>query len=269
MTTVTGQDQYLGAEFVSAASAEVKKSDAVNHPYLSAMRSGDFPNVQMAFQDFAFQYGLYSAHFVHYISAVVDNLDNAEHRKILLANLAEEQGQTHDIDLPPDILASVVGEPHPALYRRFQAALGLDNRSRKATPECPGRLWSRQFLALCQTNACVGVGAIGIGTELIVARIYEQILEGLKSHSDLTMSQRVFFDLHSVCDDEHAAQMNLITEDLAQDPIACEQIQFGIQSATKLRSSFWDTMLQRARSFPASKSHAGERKPAVGHQESL
>lgn len=269
MTTDTGKDHHLGKAFVSAASSAVKKSDAVNHPYLSAMRSGDFPNVHMAFQDFAIQYGLYSAQFIGYMSAVINNLGDANHKKILLANLAEEQGDTHDIDLPPDILASVIGEPHPALYRRFQTALGLDSGSLKATPECPGRVWSQKFLALCKINECVGVGAIGIGTELIVASIYEQILEGLKAHSDLTMSQRVFFDLHSMCDDEHAAQLLMITDDLAQDPEACEQIRFGILSATKLRSAFWDTMLQRAMRFPACGSRDNDREPALGHQESL
>lgn len=233
------------------------------------MRAGDFPNVHMAFQDFAFQYGLYSAQFVRYMSAVIDNLDNPEHKTILQANLAEEQGHTHDIDLPADILESIVGESHTVLYRRFQIALGLGNGALKPTPECPGLLWSQQFLQLCGTNACVGVGAIGIGTELIVASIYNQILDGLKAHSDLTKSQRVFFDLHSVCDDEHAAQMLVITEDLAQDADACDQIEFGIRSAIELRSTFWDMMLKRALRFPASEPHDTERISAVGHQESL
>jgi hypothetical protein len=194
LTRDTGASHRLGAEFVSAASANIKESNAVIHPYLRAMRDGDFPNVRLAFQDFAFQYGLYSAQFVSYMSAVIKNLNNAEHKKILLANLAEEQGDTHDIDLPPDVLASVVGQPHALLYRRFQVALGVDTGTHEITPECPGHLWSQQFLQLCEMNECVGVGAIGIGTELIVASIYDQILAGIKAHSDLTMTERVFFD---------------------------------------------------------------------------
>ena len=269
LTGDTGTGHRLGAAFVSAVSADSKKSNAVNHPYLRAMRDGDFPNVTLAFQDFAFQYGLYSARFVRYMSAVTENLSNTEHRKILLANLAEEQGDTHHIELPPDVLDSVVGQPHALLYRRFQVALGVGSGSREVTPECPGRLWSQQFLQLCETNECVGVGAIGIGTELIVANIYDQILEGIKAHSDLTVTQRVFFDLHSECDEEHAAQMLLITRDLAQDTDACEQLEFGIRSAIDMRSTFWDTMLERARNFPASDSPTTERMSAVGYRESL
>jgi len=265
----TGTGHRLGAAFVSAVSVNIKKSNAVKHTYLQAMRDGDFPNVRLAFQDFAFQYGLYSAQFVPYMSAVTENLSNAEHRNILLANLAEEQGDTHDIDLPPDVLNSVVGQPHSLLYRRFQVALGVDTGSREITAVCPGHLWSQQFLQLCETNECVGVGAIGIGTELIVADIYDQILEGIKAHSDLTMMEHVFFDLHSVCDEEHAAQMLLITRDLAQDTDACEQIEFGIRSAIDMRSTFWDIMLERAQNFPASDSPTTERMSAVGYRESL
>ena len=269
LTTDTGNDRPLGAAFVSAVCADINNSRAVNHPYLRAIRDGDFPDVHRALQDFAFQYGLYNAQFVRYMSAVAKNLSTNQHKKILLANLAEEQGNAHDIDLPPDIQASIEGKSHARLYRRFQTALGLRNGALKATPECPGLLWSQQFLALCKTNECVGVGAIGIGTELIVASIYNQILDGLKAHSNLTMSQRVFFDLHSICDDEHAAQMLMITEGLAQDKKSCEQIEFGVQSAIDLRSSFWDMMHKRAQSLTKSDSHTAERLSAIGHREGL
>ena len=237
----------------------------MRHPYLEALRDGSLPNIRLAFQDFAFQYGLYSAEFARYLSAVIDNVSDPGHREILLTNLAEEQGDVHDMDLPPDVLASVEGEPHPELYRRFQVALGVDAASREATPTCPGRVWSQKFLKLCQMNAFVGVGAIGIGTEYIIARIYDQVLDAIKAHSDLTTSQRVFFDIHSQCDDEHAAQMMLVTEALARDADACEQIEFGIRSAIEYRTAFWDAMLLRARNFCASESAIPARPLTVGH----
>jgi pyrroloquinoline-quinone synthase len=256
--------RHLGASFIKDISADVLDSAAANHPYLQAMREGDFPNVDLAFKDFAFQYGLYSTTFTRYVSAVIKNLSNTEHKKILLANLAEEQGDTHDVDLPPDVLASVVGQPHTNLYRRFQKALGIDADYCKTAQQCQtSLLWSQQFLQLCKINECVGVGAIGIGTELIVSRIYDQILEGLKTHSNLTMTQRVFFDLHSQCDEEHAAQMLLIAEDLAQDSTACEQIEYGARMAINMRISFWDKMLERAHNFPASP--AIETLSAIGY----
>ena len=165
---------------------------------------------------------------------------------------------------------SVVGQPHASLYRRFQDAIGVDADYRQSAVKCQtALLWGRQFLQLCEMNECVGVGAIGIGTELIVSRIYNQILEGLKAHSDLTLKQRVFFDLHSECDEEHAAQMLLIAEDLAQTPAACEQIEFGARMAVNLRVMFWDKMFDRALGFPAPASSRIEGVTAVGYQDSL
>ena len=269
MTIDTRAGCRAGASFVCDLSAAIKSSSAVKHPYLKAIREGDFPDVKRAFQDFAFQYGLYSARFVQYMSAVIDSLGDSRHRDILLANLAEEKGDIHDINLPRDVLDSIDGQPHTALFRRFQEALGVDANNRRVTPACPGEVWSQQFLALCKTNECVGVGAIGIGTEMVVASIYAEILEGIKAHTGLTAKERVFFDLHSECDEEHAAQMLLITRDMARDARSCRQIEHGVNSAIELRSAFWDAMFERARSFSTEDSQESRRMSAGGYRESL
>ena len=256
--------QNLGADFIKRISTEALDSAAVNHPYLRAVAEGDLPDMNLAFKDFAFQYGLYSARFTDYVAAVIDNLEDAEHRQILQINLEEEQGIVGDIDLPPEVLTSVVGQPHVALFRRFQEALGVDENYRRTAAQCQtGLFWSQQFLQLCEMNQCVGVGAIGLGTELIVSRIYHQILEGLEKHSDLEMEQYVFFNLHSECDEEHAAQIATIAESLAQDAIACEQIEYGVKMAINMRVIFWDKMLERARSFSTAAESGGV--SAVGY----
>jgi len=242
--------QRLGAAFTAPVSAEALQSAAVDHPYLRAMRHGDFPDVRFALRDFAIQYGLYSAKFADYVSAVIANLSHDKHKEILSGNLAEEKGDTHGIELPPDVMSSVDGVPHPILYRRFQEALGIDLENVESTENCPGAEWSQRFLALCETNEHVGAGAIGIGTEYIVAKIFDQTLDGLKTHTELSRVERVFFDLHSVCDDKHAAEMLTITEDLALDQKSCDEIQFGVSEAIRLRSEFWDRLLERANSVP-------------------
>ena len=50
--------QILGAAFIRDISDDALASAAVNHPYLRALSKGDFPNIDMAFKDFAFQYSL-------------------------------------------------------------------------------------------------------------------------------------------------------------------------------------------------------------------
>ena len=74
------------------------------------------------------------------------------------------------------------------LYCRFQEALGIDpNYCEPNSKDNPGLLWSQQFLHLCEMNEFVSVGAIGIGTELIVSNIYKQILSGLETNRNLTL----------------------------------------------------------------------------------
>lgn len=245
---------------INRISAEALDSSAVNHPYLTAIQHGDLPNIELAIKDFAFQYGIYSSHFTRYLSAVINSLSNSQHQKILLENLTEEQGDTHDVELPPDILASIDGVPHTQLYHRFQEAVGVDEEYKAITQESQAAtLWRDQFLQLCQVDECVGIGAIGIGTEFIVSSIYQKILKGLETHSNLTMKEHVFFDLHSQCDDEHAVQMLSIAKDLAKDSTACERIEYGARTAINMRTVFWDAMLARAQQFPAAISLKAKR----------
>jgi len=236
----------LGAPFVEHLGAQALKSPAVTHPYLQAIHRGDFPDVDGALRDFAHQYGVYSLRFTDYLSAVIANLRDPKHRAILEENLEEERGHLHDVELPADVVATIDGHPHAELFKLFQTAMGLD-LAEEAEHDAgePGVIWSRRFLELCQTNEYVGVGAIGIGTELIVASIYRQILAGLKAHTQLSITERVFFELHSECDDEHAAQLNLIAADLADNAEAAEQIAYGAQMALTLREQFWNMLLDQ------------------------
>lgn len=251
---------HFDASAINRIKTEALASRAVHHPYLKALQHSDLPNFDLAIKDFAFQYGIYSKQFTQYLKAVINNLNNVKHREMLLENLTEEQGDTHDVELPAEVLATVTGIPHAQLYNRFQKAVGVDDAYCAKTEEsATATLWRDQFLQLCALDECVGVGAIGIGTELIVSSIYSKILDGLKSHSELSMTNRVFFDLHSHCDDEHAAQLLLIAKDLAIDEAACEKIEYGAKMALYMRSVFWDNMLARAQGFAVAANIKTER----------
>lgn len=264
------QRPSLGDAFVQRIGVKALTSKAVYHPYLQAIRSGDFPNVDLALRDFAFQYSRYSGHFVHYLSAVIENLNDPDHREILQSNLADERGEAHDADLPADVQQSIAGISHATLFQRFRDALGAEAPpAPKASDARCGEEWRDAFQQLCETNACVGIGAIGIGTELIVSKIYAQILKGLKSHSKLSPTERVFFDLHSHCDDEHAEQLMGIAKELAENREACEQIGHGVLMAINLRRHFWDRMLERARRFSASEESSLDGLADVGYQAGL
>lgn len=235
------------ASFTDRISANAFHSSAVIHPYLTALCEGQLPDMPLAFKDFALNYGAYSSNFTHYITATIDGLGRQEHKDVLRANLAEEQGHIGDIVLPKAVAADIEGKSHASLFRRFQHALGVDADDRDCAirPDV-GLAWSQKFQLLCKQDECTAIGAVGFGTELIVSRIYTQILEAIKSHSNLLPTDYVFFDLHSVCDDDHADQLLSIADDLAVDAAARAKIERGAIAAIDLRASFWDAMLERA-----------------------
>ena len=233
--------------FINRMCDDVLTSSVVRHPYLVSLSEGSLPNLDYALEDFAYQYGVYSSMFPCYLSALIENLQNSGHQSTLLENLMEEQGNLHEVDLPEEIQKSIAGVPHTELYQRFQAALGIDDDYRSTNEiSQTALLWSHQFHELCKVDECVGIGAIGIGTELIVSAVYQHILECLTSHTDLTQSQYIFFELHTRCDDGHAEQLISIAKELAQDNSACERIEYGARMALQMRGLFWDKMLERA-----------------------
>ncbi|WP_239014082.1 iron-containing redox enzyme family protein [Archangium violaceum] len=230
---------------------------AVNHPYLRALESGELPDPVGALRDYAHQYFAYSTNFQRYLTATISQLDSPEHRRVLLANLLEEAHgvspdeaelmRRHGIDLE-----WVENVPHPVLYRRYLEALGMDEAWLRAHPFCDEAVqWSQLFLQCCSSlGAPIAVGAMGIGTELIVRRVYTPILEAIKRYMDVSPRDRVFFDLHQKIDDEHGEVLLRIAEELAEDPAQRALVRTGALMALNLRAGFYDSMLWRAREMP-------------------
>lgn len=240
----------FSSSFVSQLCEEAIQSRAVDHPYLHQLAAGRLPDMQRAVYDFAVQYGAYSRAFTAFLEVLIAQLSNAMHRQLLQHNLEEEEGDTHGVALPEAVLCTVEGCPHAKLFERFQHAAGVNEHDAQSRVCANAKVWQAQFLRLCESNEHVAIGALGLGTELIVSRIYQQILQCLKHHTALTPVERVFFDLHSACDDEHAEQMLHITSEMASDARAKAAIAQGMRAALALRIQFWDCMLERALAMP-------------------
>jgi len=234
--------------FVDALSLEAADHEAVHHPYLTRIASGDLPNVAWALRDYAYQYAFYSHEFPNYLRGVIEHLESADHRATLLENLAEEQG-----DPTSDALESL---PHTELFARFQSAIGIDERYRRENkPSTTVEVWRDLALQKCQSKQVgVAVGAIGLGTEFVVPTIYTYLLEGIRAYTELDEQDYFFFTLHATCDQEHAEDLRLITVELAEPSDHREAIRFGALSALNLRKAFFDIMLSRAIDAPPSGS---------------
>ncbi len=225
--------------FIEALCADVMRHQAVNHPYLERLASGDLPDMQAAIRDYCHQYYFYSAEFTSYLEAVIGGLDSALHRDVLRQNLKEEQG--NDLGNPQSI-------PHTELFQRFRRAAGVTPEYDAETPPCTTvTVWRDLFLQKCKSRQPgVGLGAIGLGTEMIVSTVYPYLHKAVMSHSDMKPDDYLFLTLHMECDDRHADDTKEISLELAEDQGCREALRFGVLSSLNLRNAFWDVMLARA-----------------------
>lgn len=227
------------AEFVDALCADALRHPAVDHPYLRRMATGEVPDMGRAIRDYCHQYSIYCAEFPRYLEGVVGGLTSVRHREVVLENLREEQG--FDPRNPDSV-------PHTELFRRFRRAAGVTDDFDAQTPPCTTALiWRDLFLQKCQSRQPgVGLGAIGIGTELVVSRIYRYLHAAVSEFTSMEPEDFLFLTLHMDCDDDHADQLKGISVELAQEVEHREALRFGALSALNLRAAFWDAMLARA-----------------------
>lgn len=230
-------------EFIASVIREAEDHPAVHHPYLERLAMGQLPNVKLALMDYAHQYSFYSVCFPQYLESVIEGLESEAHREILRENLREEQGDPTSDD-PRDA-------PHTEIFARFTEAIGIDDEYRAThKPSTTVEVWRDLALQKCRSEQTgVGVGAIGIATEMVVPTIYQYILESIQTHTDLTEDDYYFFTLHAACDHEHAEALISISIDIASESENREAIRFGVHSALNLRKAFWDIMLSRAIEF--------------------
>jgi pyrroloquinoline quinone (PQQ) biosynthesis protein C len=226
--------------FVDALCADARAHPAVNHPYLQRLASGDLPDVPAAIRDYCHQYFFYSGGFTRYLEAAINGLQSPAHREVLRQNLAEERGEADP--------ANPQGLPHTVLFQRFRRAAGVSPAFEAETPPSTTVcVWRDLFLQKCQSaQPGVGVGAIGIGTELVVSSIYRYLYEAVTRHTALSAEDCLFLTLHLDCDDQHAEALRQVSVELAAEPGLREALRFGALSSLNLRQAFWDVMLARA-----------------------
>lgn len=235
---------------------EATRHRAVNHPYLKALVTGKFENMQEVLRDFAAQYGFYSAWFPRYLTAVISHLENPQFRSHLLDNLSEESGHLHEEDLVAIRKLGIKDEwvqgfSHPQLFRRFQNAMGIDVHVK---PGIEVEIWRESFLSLVQNSSSVtAIGAIGLGTESVVKHIYRDLISAIEVNTSLRLEDYVFFPLHTEVDDDHGLiLLNIAEQMVSENPEVERELRKGMLRALNLRAAFWDDMYARAKVISAS-----------------
>lgn len=240
-------------KFIKTLGEEALAHRALNHPFLHAIKGDEFNHPDIVLKDFTFNYLAYSKDFMRFLTATIAQIEEREHREMLIHNLMEEAGKIDPDDEPALKEAGIKidwiqGVPHPVLYQRFLDAVGMNEKFRKQTEFCDeAMIWSRMFLNVCSTGgAAQALGAMGLGTENIVKYIYRHIMEAIEKHMKVTPQQRVFFDLHAAVDDEHGEVIDEIAAFHAQFRRNREPLRDGMLMALNARAAFFDGMMARA-----------------------
>jgi pyrroloquinoline quinone (PQQ) biosynthesis protein C len=238
-------------EYVTNLAAQGLQHKAVHHPYLTALETGNLPNLEWALKDFAQQYISYSKHFPRYLTGVISRLEKKEHRDLLIQNLMEESGNYQQEEL--DELSTIgvdpkwiVGIPHCQLFKRFGEALGVNFA--EATTEADEVICWRDmfFKVLTSDSPAQALGALGLGTEGIVSTMYIPFVKAIELFGKISPKDAVFFKLHTAVDDHHQQALYDICIDYAKIDINRDYLRYGMLKALSLRTIFWDWMYTRA-----------------------
>ena len=241
--------------YIKSLCDSAENHKVINHPYLTRLANGFFPDIQGAIKDLVFQYYAYSENFIRYLTATISLLDNNNHRKALLDNLFEEAGHISEDDtrqlLEHNINPEWVdGIAHPVLFRRFLDRVGINEEFRNTHEYSEEAIiWRDMFLNLCSRyGAAQALGAMGLGTESIVKHIYKPILVAIdRFMPEVSPKDRVFFDLHALLDDEHGdILVDITNEYICSDKANRIRVKEGMLMALDLRHAFFDAMLERA-----------------------
>ena len=107
-------------EFLTALDALISEKHLLNHPFYQLWSQGKLTRENL--REYAVSYYPHVAAFPTYVSGVHANCDDASLRQELLENLIEEERGA---------------ENHPALWRRFAAALGAAESDLASAPRTP------------------------------------------------------------------------------------------------------------------------------------
>jgi pyrroloquinoline quinone (PQQ) biosynthesis protein C len=232
--------------------SEASQHEAVDHPYLQALAAGTLDDPRGALQDFARAYSGYSAWFPRFLAALGSRLPKAL-SGVLDANREEERGHYSEPTLCELESAGlhrewVEGIPHPELFRRFQESLGVDPHS-QVVRDSPVARWREGVLRiLLGDHPAAAVGAIGFGTEFVVARMYARVLEAVDRFGGIGPEGRSFLVLHSLIDDGHSASLLELAARFAGDEEGRQALARGMRGALDLRAAFWAELHAAAKS---------------------
>jgi len=190
------------------------------HPFYQAWNEGNVPKKRL--KEYVKQYYNHVKAFPRYISATHSRCDNLKNRKILLENLADEEGLN--------------GVPHPELWLRFAEGLGV-SRSEMENQLARESIKNVVSVFFSSAHSSYEEGLASLyAYEYQVPEIAETKIKGLKEHYDVHDDRSLsFFTVHQSADVYHRqACKNLM------DSFSKKEQSPALNAAGKSAKALWD-----------------------------
>ena len=174
----------------------------LSHPFYQAWNHGEVPKEKL--KKYAIQYYTHVKAFPRYISATHSHCEDLKKRRILLENLADEEGLRG-------------GVPHPELWLRFAEGLGV---SRNEVEQQPIRESIKNvvkvFFSFANSSYAEGLTSL-YAYEYQVPEIAEIKIKGLSEHYDVKDDRSLsFFTVHQSADIHHRQECETLIDSFSK-----------------------------------------------------
>ena len=222
------------SDFLDQLEKDCLGHPALTHPYLEKFRQGKAGRDGIKL--YGEQYYCFSKHFSRYVAAAIAICPDETCRAPLIENLFEEYGGSADASKGIDPEST-----HPALFRRFLKAAGVDTTPEglnaiEPLPET--KLFVEKYLNVGLMHYVEALGALGPGTEYIVPEMYTSIREGCRK-AGFSEDDIFFFSAHIELDVEHAGNIKTSLMPFAQTEEDQQRIRRGAMDVLDARVVLW------------------------------
>ena len=211
--------------FFEALEARLERYDLLKHPYYQAWSKGELTREDL--REYASEYWHHVSAFPAYLSALHSRLPDGKLRRVVLENLADEEGLDS-------------GTPHSDMWMDFARGMEAEEtavRARNLGPETQALL--DQFRATMQLSPAAALAAL-YAYESRVPAIASTKADGLAHHYGADAATRRYFTVHTIADVHHARVWhNALAAELAAHP---EQTEAALASGEAAARALWSTL---------------------------
>lgn len=211
--------------FFSALESRIERYDLLKHPFYQAWSNGELTREDL--REYASEYWHHVSAFPAYLSALHSQLPDGKLRRVILENLADEEGLED-------------GAAHSDLWMDFARGMSADEssvRGREIGAETRSLIdHYRGAMAKSPAEALAALYAY----ESRVPAIAKTKAEGLEQHYGADAPTRRYFTLHTTADVHHArVWRDALTTELAADP---EQSEAALSAAEDAAHALWTAL---------------------------